>query len=298
MQHLLSSIDLSKTSIEKIFSLAKRISAGDMPVFEDHPIMVLLFDEPSTRTRISLEVGMAQMGGSSIYVDTRTSQLSRGETLQDTARVISSYADIIAVRTREQDDVMAMSEGSSVPIINALTHLEHPTQALADVYTIMEQKGRMKGLRIAFVGDIAQNTANSLMVTAAKMGASTSLVGPKGFEPNPRYLKEARKYGKVDIYNSMAQGLAGADIVYTDTFVSMGDEAGKLKRQKLFAPYQLNKKALSYAKRDALVMHPLPAHRGMEITADVLEGKQSIVWQQAGNKLVIGKAVVLYLSGQ
>lgn len=288
-------MDLSKSDIEKIFSMAKRISKGTKTL-KGHPVLVLLFDEPSTRTRISFEVAMAQLGGSSIYVDTRTSQLSRGETLEDTARVISSYASFIAVRTKEHDDLVRLSKGSSVPVINALTHLEHPTQALADVYTILEKKGRVKGLRIAFLGDIAQNTCNSLMLTAVKMGAIVSLVGPKGFYPNPKYLREARRFGSVYVTDSLKEGLANADIVYTDVFVSMGDEQERAQREKLFSAYQLDKGALSHAKRDALVMHPLPAHRGMEISSDVLEGPRSIVWEQARNKLLLEKAVLLSLS--
>ncbi|MDE1832977.1 MAG: ornithine carbamoyltransferase [Candidatus Micrarchaeota archaeon] len=296
MQHLLSSLDLSKRDIEKLFTTAKGIQNGDAKTLKAHPVLVLLFDEPSTRTRVSFEVAMAQLGGSSIYVDSHTSQMSRGETLEDTARVISSYADFIAVRTVEQADIIKLASASAVPVINALTHLEHPTQSLADVYTMMWKTGRVKGMRIAFLGDIAQNTANSLMVVATKMGASLSLVGPKGLAPNARYLAEARKFGDVRVTDSLEDGLAGADVVYTDTFVSMGDESSRSKREKLFAKYQLNGKALSYAKKGAQVMHPLPAHRGVEITGDVLDGPRSMVWEQARNKLLLEKAVLLQLS--
>ncbi|MDE1810818.1 MAG: ornithine carbamoyltransferase [Candidatus Micrarchaeota archaeon] len=295
MEHLLSSIELSKASMQEILRIADAAQKGKS-VLKGHQVLVLLFDEPSTRTRVSFEVAMARLGGSSIYIDSHTSQISRGETLEDTARVISSYADFIAVRTNNQADLVRIAKASSVPVINALTHLEHPTQALADVYTIIKKKGGIKGLKIAFIGDIAQNTCNSLMLTSVKMGASFSLVGPKGCSPDPRYLKEARKFGKVDVSSSLKEGLSGADVVYTDTFVSMGDELVARKKEKMFATYQLNSLALSYAKKDAIVMHPLPAHRGKEITSDVIDGKRSLVWEQARSKLVVEKAVLLWLS--
>jgi len=222
----------------------------------------------------------------------------RGEALADTARVLSLYCDFIAVRMNSHEGLLEIAANSKVPVINALTSLEHPTQALADLYTIVARRGDAKNLTIAFIGDIAQNTANSLMLTAAKLGAKLSLVGPDACKPNPVYFNRAREYSKVDLTSSIEEGLAGADIVYTDTFVSMGDEAEAAERRRLFAPYQLNAKALSYAKRNALVMHPLPAHRGEEISADVIDGKRSIVWEQAANKLLLEKAILIYLSGK
>ena len=189
-----------------------------------------------------------------------------------------------------------MAENSTVPVINALTSLEHPTQALADIYTIFKNKGDLKGLKIAFIGDIAQNTCNSLMLSSAKLGAEFSLVGPKGWRPKSQYYNRAREYGRVYVSDSIEEGLDGADVVYTDTFVSMGFERDADARRKLFAPYQLNSTALGYAKKNAIVMHPLPAHRGEEITSEVLDGKQSVAWEQAKNKLVMEKAILLYLS--
>jgi ornithine carbamoyltransferase len=258
-------------------------------------VLALLFTLPSTRTRLSFSVAMAQLGGSAVYIDEQSSQLKRGETLADTAKMISSYCDFLAVRTKDNKALMEIAANSSIPVINALTMQEHPTQALTDMYTILKHK-KLSGLRIALVGDIAQNTFNSLMLLAAKLGAEVRLIGPKGCKPNPRYFSKATRYGTVRVYDSIKEGVAGADIVYTDTFISMGTEGEAKKRRKLFAPYQVNKRLLSYAKPDALVMHPLPAHRGEEITSDVLDGKRSIVWEQARNKLTIAKAVILFLA--
>lgn len=263
---------------------------------KQHTTVAMLFAEPSTRTRISFEVAIAQLGGMPIYIDTKTTQLSRGEEIADTARIISMYCDFIVVRANDHQMVVKLAENSIVPVINALTSLEHPTQALADAYTIFRKRGDFKGLKIAFIGDISQNTANSLMLTSVKLGAEFSLVGPSGWKPKSQYYNKAREYGRVYITDSIEEGLDGADVVYTDTFVSMGDEADSEMRKKMFAPYQLNADALSHAKKNAMVMHPLPAHRGEEITSDVIDGKCSAVWEQAKSKLVMEKAILLYLS--
>lgn len=292
----LSSLDLTGSMIKEVFGLADSVASGKrLPALRGRPVVALFFEEASTRTRVSFEVAAAKLGGSAVYIDARTSQASRGEEIADTARVLSSYCDFIVARVNDHGQLLTMAKSSSAPVINALTHLEHPTQALADCYTIRSRKGALKGLRIAFVGDIAQNTANSLMVTAAKMGASVSLVGPRGCRPNPVYVREAKRHSSVEVYDSVKEGLRDADIVYTDTFVSMGDEREAALRRRRFAPYQLNSRALAFAKSDALVMHPLPAHRGMEIAANVIDGKRSVVWEQAHNKLVIEEALLLYL---
>jgi ornithine carbamoyltransferase len=295
--NLISSDDLTKADIKKLFAIAGRLSSGKSDLsLNKNATVALLFTEPSTRTRVSFEVAVAQLGGMPIYIDAKSSQLSRGEEISDTAKILSMYCDFIAVRTADHATVVKMAENSTVPVINALTLLEHPTQALADIYTISKRKGDLKGLKIAFLGDIAQNTCNSLMLSSVKLGAEFSLVGPKGWRPKSQYYNKAREYGRVYLSNSIEEGLDGADVVYTDTFVSMGDEEEAESRRTLFAPYQLNSSALSHAKKDAIVMHPLPAHRGEEITSEVLDGKQSAAWDQAKNKLVMEKAILLYLS--
>jgi ornithine carbamoyltransferase len=295
--NLISSDDLTKADIKKLFAIAARLSSDRSDLsLKEHSTVALLFTEPSTRTRVSFEVAVAQLGGMPIYIDANSTQLSRGEEVADTAKILSMYCDFIAVRTSDHEMVVKMAANSTVPVINALTNLEHPTQALADAYTIFKKKGDLKGLKIAFIGDIAQNTCNSLMLTAVKLGAEFSLVGPKGWRPKSQYYNMAREYGRVYTSDSIEDGLEGADVVYTDTFVSMGYEGDAEARKKMFAPYQLNSAALEHAKRDAIVMHPLPAHRGEEISSDVLDGKQSVVWEQAANKLVMEKALLLYLS--
>lgn len=296
--NLISSDDLSRDQILRIFRIADDLKVNRVEItVKEHAVLALLFEKPSTRTRISFEVAMAQLGGSSIYLDRQTTQMSRGETLADTARVISSYCDFIAARTLDQSQLMELGENSNVPVINALTDMEHPTQALADVYTIMQHVGRIRDAKIAFLGDIAANTANSLMITAAKLGAEIALVGPfTEHPPNSIYYNKAREYSKVYTDSSIESGLEDADILYTDTYVSMGQESQTEYRKKMLAPYQLNSKALSYAAKTALVMHCLPAHRGEEITDDVLDGPRSIVWEQSANKLLLNKALLLYLS--
>ena len=295
--NFISVADLSKEEITEIFNIADDLKHERVGIaLKEDAVAALIFEKPSTRTRVSFEVAMAQLGGHSIYIDSRTSQLSRGESIADTAKVLSGYVDFIIARLYKHDDIVELANNATVPVINALTDLEHPCQALSDLYTIQEVKKRLRGLKLAFVGDIAANTANSLMLAGAKMGMEIALVGPKNYMPNTFYFTKAREYSKVETYNNIKEGVADADVIYTDTFVSMGQEAEAEERKKLFAPYQVNKTLVSYAKKDAIVMHCLPAHRGEEITSDVLDGPQSVVWQQAKNKLLVEKAILLYLS--
>ncbi len=287
--------DVTKEQVNQIFDLADKAQADTTSEPLKNKVLAMLFTLPSTRTRISLSVAITQLGGSAVYIDTQSSQMKRGETIADTARMISSYCQFIAVRTEDHALLQEIAANSKVPVINALTMREHPTQALADLYTVSKRKS-LAGLRIAFVGDTAQNTANSLMLLATMLGAEVNLVGPKGFEPNPEFLQKALALGSVNVFDSVEEGMKGVDVIYTDTFVSMGDEAEAKKRRALFAPYQVNAKMLSYARPDVLVMHPLPAHREEEITSDVLDGPHSITWEQAHNKLTVAKAVLLFLS--
>ncbi len=293
---LLSSCDLSQDQIRRIFKIADDIGRGREEIeVKENTTLLIYFEKPSTRTRVSFEVAMEQLGGISVFVSAEDTHAKRGESVSDIARVLSGYSDLIAARMRKHADLLAMAEGSTVPVINALTDLEHPTQALADVYTIIQKVGKIKGARIAFVGDIATNTANSLMVTAAKLGATISLVGPKECLPNSEYLNKAREFGKVEVYSSLEEGVEDADIVYTDTFVSMGKESEAEERIRMFAPYQVNAAMLKFASPRAYVMHCMPMYRGTEITTDVVDGPQSIIFEQSKNKLLINKAVLLFL---
>ena len=297
--HFLSADDVSKQQIEEIFKIADELKFGKTGLeLKAGAIAVLLFEKPSTRTMISFEVAMAQLGGNFIYVDSRTTQLSRGESWADTAKVMSSYVDFIIPRLFRHDDLLQIAANSSVPVINALTDQEHPTQALADIYTIREIKKSLKGLKIALLGDIANNTFNSLMMIATKLGMEVALVGPKGYYPSAKFLTKAKEYGIAKVYDGIEEGVEGSDVLYTDTFISMGEENETAQRRKLFMPYQINPGVLALANPKAIVMHPLPAHRGEEITAEVIDGKQSVVFQQAKNKLLIEKAIILYIAGK
>ena len=295
--HFLSVEDFSKSQIEEIFEISDEIASGKSRLaLKEGAIAVLLFEKPSTRTRISFEVAMAQLGGNYIYIDPSTTQLSRGESWADTAKVISSYVDFIIPRLYHHEDLLEIAKNSSVPVINALTDQEHPTQALGDLLTIRKNKKKLKGLKIAMLGDTSNNTFNSLIMASTKMGMEVSLIGPKTNFPNPKFLAKAKEYGIVRTTDDIEEGVEGADVLYTDTFVSMGEEAEASLRKKLFMPYQLNERVLEMAAPKAIVMHPLPAHRGEEITAEVIDGSQSVVFEQAKNKLLIEKSVILYIA--
>ncbi len=296
--NFLSSEDLSAGQMKRIFDIADKYKDRKRkPLEKEGPILALLFEKASTRTRLSFEAAMMQLGGHSIYIDAMASQLSRGESIADTAKVLGNYIDIIAARMYRHADLQELAKHSRVPVINALTDLEHPCQALSDAYTIIETFGTIKWLRIAFVGDIAANTANSLMVTCAKLGADISLIGPRGCKPNMEYVKAAGRHATIEMSDDLMNGLHGCDVIYTDTFVSMGQEKEAAKRRKMFAKYQVNNRVVKYANIGVKVMHCLPAHRGEEITSEVLDGRSSIVWQQAKNKLAVEKAILLYLLG-
>ncbi len=293
----LSILDLSISDVEDIFKMSDTLRISKGKVLEGK-ILALLFEKASTRTRTSFEAAMLHLGGHVIYLESKTMQISRGETLADTARVLDKYVDIIAARMYRHEDLKELAINSSVPVINALTDIEHPCQALSDVYTISNIKKRTKGINFAFIGDIASNTANSLMVACAMVGMNVRLVGPNECIPNMEYVDAARKYGRVDVFSDIPEGLNNADVVYTDTFVSMGQESSAKERVKMFKDYQLNAKAMSYAKEDAIAMHCLPAHRGEEISADVIDGKQSVVWEQARNKMVVEAGILLFFAGR
>ncbi|MBM4139966.1 MAG: ornithine carbamoyltransferase [Nitrospira sp.] len=258
--------------------------------------IALLFEKASTRTRVSLEVGIYQLGAKAIYMNPKEIQLGRGETIRDTAKVLSRYLDAIVIRTFSHDMLIEFASNSSIPVINGLSNLHHPCQALADLMTILETKGRLKGIRLAYIGD-GNNVANSLIEAASRMGINLTIACPKGYEPDPDVLKRARASAKSEIVilRDPQKAVNGADAVYTDVWVSMGQEKeSRAKRAKLKS-YQISNKVLSYAKKDAIVLHCLPAHRGDEITDDVLDGPQSVVIDQAENRLHTQKALLEFL---
>ena len=297
--NLLSIWELDAKKISEYVSFAGEVKGNKAKYSHslDGKTLAMIFEKASTRTRVSFEAGTTQLGGHAMYFDFTASQLSRGETIADTAKVLGRYVDIIMARLYRHTDLLEIAKNAMVPVINGLTDEEHPCQALSDLLT-MKEKGKLKsGAKFAFVGDCSFNMANSLMLACAKAGMEVSLVCPKGYPPNPKYVKEAKKYGKVEVCSDPAVGVKGADVVYTDVWISMGMEEEKAERMKAFAPFQMNGELLAHAKKDAIVMHCLPAHRGMEITSEVLDGKQSVVWDQAENRLHMQKAIMLKLLG-
>ncbi len=299
---LLGIIDLEKKDLEQLLTLSEKLKRehkeGKTDNSLDNKTLTMLFEKSSTRTRVSFEAAMGQMGGHSIYLDYTSSQLARGETIGDTAKVLSRYSDILAARLYKHSDLEELANNSDVPVINALTDLEHPCQAIADIFTAKENGKLEKGKKFAFVGDCAFNMANSLMLAFTKMQMDVVLVCPPGYSANEKYLSEARKFGNVEIEHDPKKGVEGADIVYTDVWVSMGLEDEKAERMKEFTPYQVNEELMKSAKDDAIALHCLPAHRGVEITSEVLDGKQSAVWDQAENRMHTQKAIMLKLLGK
>jgi len=259
----------------------------------------MIFHKPSTRTRVSFEVGMVQLGGHAVILSADQIQMSRGESVADSARVFSRYLDALAIRTYAQEEVEELAAIARIPVINALTDKFHPCQVLADLFTITEQRGSLEGLKVAYVGD-GNNMANSWLNAAGIMGFSVVVATPKGYGPDEQALKSAGEMafssgGSIDVTNDPAEAVRGADVVYTDTWVSMGQDEEAKKRLIDFSGWQVDAKLLSLANKAAMVMHCLPAHRGEEISAEVMDGPQSVVWDQAENRLHAQKAALIYL---
>ena len=261
--------------------------------------LAMVFQKSSTRTRVSFEVGMYQLGGHALFLTNRDLQLGRGETIADTGKVFSRYVDGIMIRTFDHDEVIALAEASDVPVINGLTDLLHPCQALADLMTIKEHKGRLKGLKLAYVGD-GNNVAHSLLYAGAKVGMDVTVCCPRDYEPREdiavKAAAAAQKTGAaIKVTNDPSAGVTDADIVYTDVWTSMGQEDEQAWRHERFKGFQVNSSLMRRAAPDAVVMHCLPAHRGEEITGDVIDGPHSVVFDQAENRLHVQKAVMALL---
>ena len=252
----------------------------------------MIFQKPSTRTRVSFEVGIYQLGGAGLYLAASDLQLGRGETLRDTATVLSRYLDGLMIRTFAQDDVEELARHATIPVINGLTDSAHPCQALADVMTIRERLGRLEGVRIAYLGD-GNNVCASLMVAAAKLGVEFVAATPEGYEPDPRVVEIAREAGgAVELSHDPREAAQGADVLYTDVWTSMGQEEEKERRQRDLAGFGIDDELVGVAGDEAIVLHCLPAHYGEEITENVLYGRQSAVWDQAENRLHAQKALM------
>ncbi len=300
-RHLLTLIDYTDEEIRFILDTAKelkhRFYAGErvIPVLRGKTL-VAIYEKPSTRTRISIEVAMEQLGGKCISLSWNEMQLGRGEPIKDTARVLSRMADGISARVKKHETLEELAKYSTVPVINALSDKYHPLQALADALTIIEKKGRIEGLRIAFLGDGRNNVCHSLIVIAAKLGADVVVGTAKGYEPAEEVLKAVDSApGSVEVVYDPVAAIRGADVVYTDVWVSMGQEAEAEKRRKDLAPFQVTPQLMQLACRDAIFMHCLPARRGEEVVDEVIEGRWSVVWDQAENRLHTAKAVFALL---
>lgn len=298
MKHLLKMLDLSTEEITQILDLADQLKYEKKHGIA-HPYLVgksigLIFQKASTRTRVSFETGMNQLGGQALFLSARDLQIGRGEPVQDTARVLSRYLDGIMIRTFDQKEVEDLAEYGSIPVINGLTDFSHPCQVLADLMTIREHYGSLKGLKMAYLGD-GDNMANSLIVGGLKTGMSVSVATPEQYSPDPIVLDFASQYDTFTLTTDPFEAVKGADVVITDTWASMGVESEKEIRQIAFAPYQVNDELMSYAKPEAMVMHCLPAYRGQEITEKVFEEHADEIFEEAENRLHAQKAVMVLL---
>src|SRR3712207_959469 len=296
---ILSIADLSTNEINVIMMLAEKLKyeqkSGKSRPFLQGKTLGMIFQKPSTRTRVSFEVGMYQLGGNAIYLGANDIQLARGETIEDTAKTLSLYLDCILARVYNHKDVQKLAGHASVPVINGLSDLFHPCQVLADLMTIQEQKKKLKGLQLAWLGD-GDNVCNDLMLGCAKTGINMTAACPKGYEPQKDIVTLAKAEGRkigvdITITEDATSAVKDADIIATDTFISIGKEDERRTRESIFLPkYQVNIDTMKLAKSDVIFMHCLPAKRSMEVTAEVIDGKWSVVWQEAENRLQIGRA--------
>ena len=297
MKHFLKLLDYSGKEIIEMLNLADQLKYEQKHGIE-HKLLAgktlgMIFQKASTRTRVSFEVGMYQLGGYPLFLSANDMQIGRGEPVEDTARVLSRFIDGIMIRTFEQAEVEALAEYGNIPVINGLTDFCHPCQVMADLMTIREYKGTLEGLKMCFVGD-GNNMANSLIVGGLKTGMSVTIACPKGYEPPKEILDFAKEYGdKFALYHSLKEAVQNADVVYTDVWASMGQEQEAKKRAEAFKGFCVDSELMSYTNKDCMVLHCLPAHRGEEITAEVLEAHANEIFDEAENRLHAQKAVLV-----
>ena len=297
MKDLLSIYDLTPQAITRLFSRARELKKLHAEG-KHHPTLAgktlgMIFEKSSTRTRLSFEAGMAQLGGTAIFINAKETQMARGETVSDTARIMSGYLDAVLIRTFSQKYVEDFARYATIPVINGLTDLLHPCQILSDIFTIIDEKGTYQGKKIAYIGD-GNNMANSWLNAAAKLPFSLALGCPKGYGPDENIFARAtiETMGAVNLFHDPLMAAKDADVIYTDVWASMGQESEQKKREKDFAGYQVDAAIMKAAKADAIFMHCLPAHRGEEVSAEVIDGAQSIVFEQAENRLHLQKAIL------
>ncbi len=299
-RHFLADDDLTPAEQAEVLDLAAQLKQsrydGAKPLAGK--AVAVVFEKPSTRTRLSFEVGIAELGGHPVIVDAQSTQLGRGETIEDTARVLSRYVSAIVIRTFGDDRIQGLAAASSVPVVNALTDGFHPCQVLADLQTVRERHGRTEGLALAYLGDGANNMAHSYLLGGAMAGMQVRIGAPAGYQPDPAVVARAQRFGtKLLVTDDPGEAVSGADVLATDVWVSMGMSDAEQRLADL-SPYALDEQALALASADAVVLHCLPAHRGEEIAAAVIDGPRSAVWDEAENRLHAQKALLSWLVGQ
>ena len=296
----LSSADCSADETQGLLDLARQLKSGARRIDLGNRVLGLIFSKASTRTRVSFQVAMARLGGQTVDLNPSVTQLGRGEALQDTARVLSRYCDVLAVRTFSQQEIVDYAHWATVPVLNALTDLEHPCQALADFLTMQEEHGDLVGQTLAYIGD-GNNVAHSLMLCGALLGVNVRIGCPDGFEPLPGVLDQARNLAqhsaKIDVLTDPVKAVAGAQAVYTDVWASMGQEQEQAEREQAFAGFCVDQALMDQAAPGAIVLHCLPAHRGEEISAEVMEGPASRIFDQAENRLHVQQALLAAVMG-
>ncbi|MCK4319406.1 ornithine carbamoyltransferase [Candidatus Micrarchaeota archaeon] len=294
-KHFLTLLDYTKEELEYLLDLAIRMKKGEEEKELNRKSLAMLFQKSSTRTRISFEVGMTQLGGHALFLDIKNTQLGRGETIGDTAQTISRYADGIMARLYKHEDIKELAKHAKVPVINALTDKYHPCQTMADMQTVLEKKNKLEGLKVAYFGDCGFNMFNSTAIGFSKLGAEVVAVCPEKEEYKPK--KENLPEVKYEIEHDPLKGAEDADVIYTDVWISMGQDEEKAKRLSELQNYQVNEEIMKKAKNDALFMHCLPAHREEEITAGIIDGPNSVVFDEAENRLHAQKAIMAELMG-
>ncbi len=301
---LLTLLDLRKSDCDYLFKRAIELKGMQKKKISEKRLfgksLGLIFDKPSTRTRVSFETAMIQLGGTPIFISSKDTQISRDEPVMDTARVLSRYLDCLVIRTFSQDILEGFATYSTIPVINALTDLYHPTQVLSDIMTIIEQKGGYEGLKIVWVGD-GNNVSHSWINAAAVLNLHLVIACPHGYYPKKAILQKAleRGTGKISITSNPTEAVHQADVIYTDVWASMGQESEHISRKKIFKAFQVNRNLVASAKSDAIVMHCLPAHRGEEISSEIMENPDSVIWDQSENKMHMNKAILeAFISGE
>ena len=294
-KNFISSSDLNSDQILSLFELAKQLKIGNRRIDLGNRVLGLIFKKASTRTRVSFQVAMARLGGQTIDLNPQITQLGRGEPIKDTARVLSRYCDVLAIRTFSQQELEEYAHWSTIPVINALTDLEHPCQALADFLTIQEKFGKLQGINLTYIGD-GNNVANSLMMCGAILGVNVKICSPKGFEADSKIVEKAKSLSEfgsqISTCNDPSKAVREAQVIYTDVWASMGQEEEYLKRKEIFEIYKIDQKLIDMASEEVILLHCLPAHRGEEITEEALESQSSHVFDQAENRLHVQQALL------